>query len=134
MLEPNQEAGEPESQESAPQIADRVFDNQAIVRCVRARNRAYNKKLDEGESDFKASEAGRLAYLRAMPPLTGLENIRDFIACVTYAELAEFIQHSRAENYLEAAKVALAALRREEQTSLRRPGRPAKNIAAAENN
>ena len=48
-----------------------------------------------------------------MPPLAGYENIRDFIACVTYAEVAELILPLNAARYLEGAKVALGALRHE---------------------
>lgn len=115
-----EETGTEEPEAGCP---GRPSDNPSVARCIRAWSRAYHKKLkelDEDESDYdqdecdvKANRAGKRAYLRAMPPLAGYENIRDFIACVAYAELVELICHPEAEHYLEGAKVALGALRHE---------------------
>ena len=118
MAEPEQEliTEETESEESESEHPDRPSDNPSVGRCIRAWNRAYQKKLkelDEDEDDFEAEEAGKHAYLRAMPPLAGYENIRDFIACVTYAEVVEIILPLNAARYLEGAKIALGALRHE---------------------
>jgi hypothetical protein len=127
----------PEPEESEAKLSDCASDNPSIVRCVRARNRAYNKALAEDESDYKADKEGRLAYLRAMPPLAGHQNIRDFIACVTYAELAEFICHPEAVHYFEAVKVALGTLRdtaKYSDSPKRGPGRPPKASTPEENN
>lgn len=110
------EPQKPEPEESEPDNPDRPSDNPSVLRCIRAWNRAYRKKLnelDEDESDYPATEAGKRYYLRAMPPLAGYQNISDFIACVTYAELTEIIRHSEAENFFGAVKVALGALRQE---------------------
>ena len=129
MIEPEEtkpaeiEAGEPDAQEpepELPELIDHPCEIPSITRCLHAAQRAYHSKLDELElgdddDDFEAREALRLAYLRAMPPLVGHENVREFIACVTFAELAELIRHSEAEHYLQAAKVALGALRCEPQ-------------------
>jgi hypothetical protein len=126
------ESGESES-------PDRPSDNRVVVRCMRAYSRAYNKKLaelDEDESDFRAREAGSHAYLCAMPPVSGYENIRDFIACVTYASLADIIRQPNAEHYLAAAKVALGTLGHREKVGNsvpRGPGRPRKTPATEEN-
>jgi hypothetical protein len=118
MAEPEQRFinEETESEEPESEHPDRPSDNPSVARCIRAWNRAYHKKLkelDEDEDDFEAEEAGKRSYLRAMPPLAGYENIRDFIACVTYAEVAELILPLNAARYLEGAKVALGALRHE---------------------
>jgi hypothetical protein len=116
MQEPEEiEPEKPASEEQEAACPDRPSDNPAVSRCIRAWNRAYRKKLDnldEDEGEFEAREAGKKYYLRAMPPLVGLENICDFIACVTYAQLAEVLRPNEAENLFSAAKVALSALRR----------------------
>jgi hypothetical protein len=118
MSEPEKEitAEETGNEESEEQSPDRPSDNPSVSRCIRAWNRAYRKKLhelDEDESDYEAKEAGKRYFLRAMPPLAGYQNITDFIACVTFAELAEIIRHSEAQNLFDAVKVALGALRQE---------------------
>ena len=101
-------AAEPESQ-----ALERPSDNAAIHRCLRAWQRAYAKKFNECEDEYDAEKEGLKAFSRAMPPLAGYENVRDFIACVTYASLNDLMRHDDAEHYLEAAKVALGALRHE---------------------
>jgi hypothetical protein len=47
-----------------------------------------------------------------MPPLVSLDNVRDFIACVTYAQLVQIIRPSEAGRLLAAARMALNVLRR----------------------
>src|SRR5579863_2615922 len=59
----------------------------AIVRCMKAWNYAYKKEsadLDEGEDDYPAEKAANEAYLRDAPPLNGLKNICEFIACINF--------------------------------------------------
>jgi hypothetical protein len=107
---------EPASEESEARLPDRPSNNASVARCIRAFNRAYHKKLDEsgeGAGDHEARESGSGFYLRAMPPLAGIDNIRDFIACITYAQLVQILRPNEAENLLAAAKVALSALRHE---------------------
>jgi hypothetical protein len=117
----------------------RPSENAAVVRCIRAFQRAYKKVLDElgkSASDYPAEKAGREAYLRALPPLSGYENIRDFIACIAYADLTELIRHSDAEHFLDSAKVALAAIRYQPKRLDIPPkplGRPPKFVPAQKN-
>ena len=92
---------------------DRPSENAAVARCTRAWHRAQKKESSNGGSDYKSQCAGNIAYLRAVPPLQGFENIRDFIACVTFAAMTEVIRHKDANHLLAAAKIALAALRQE---------------------
>jgi hypothetical protein len=106
----------PYSEESEAKYPDRPSDNHSVARCIRAWNRAFHKKLEEledGDSEYDAREAGKDYYLRAMPPLAGLQNIRDFIACVTYAQLIDILIPREAESLLAAAKIALSAMRHE---------------------
>ena len=74
-----------------PNAPDRVTDNAAVGRCIRAQQYAFKKADDEGESDLDAESAGNRAFIRSTPPLTGPSNIRDFVACVTYAVLTGVI-------------------------------------------
>jgi len=97
---------------------DRPADNPSVSRCIRAWNRAYREvckelRIRKDDCDFDARQKARNCFLRAMPPLAGYENIRDFIACIAYSQVLEVLNPSEAESYLAAAKLALAALRRE---------------------
>jgi hypothetical protein len=108
--------------ENDPNSPDRPSDNAAVRRCIRAWNRAHRKALNEYETDSDAKTMADQAYLNAMPPLAGYENIRDFIACVTYASVTDGIRHRDAEHLLDAAKVALATLCHQPKSSKRKPG------------
>lgn len=139
MAEPQQEDDITTEQEKCEsEDHDRPSDNPSVARCIGAWNRAYQarlKDLNEDDSDFEAEQAAKERYLRTMPPLVGYQNVCDFIACVTYAELTEVIRHTEAEHCFDAAKVALSALRREPTSAdfamRRRPGRPRKTAETA---
>jgi hypothetical protein len=86
----------------------------AIKRCCAAWKRAYvaYMKGKDGSSTtriFAAHDAGP-AFCKAMPPLLGYENIRDFIACAAHGILINAISEKRANQLLYAAQVALVAL------------------------
>jgi hypothetical protein len=86
----------------------------AIKHCCAAWQRSYDAYMaaSKGSSTdalFAAHNAGP-AYCKAMPPLAGYENIRDFIACVAHGILIEAIPQQRANQLLYAAQVALASL------------------------
>ena len=113
---------------SGQDAPDRPLENAALVRCVHAFQRAYKKELDDLDDDdskYPAELAGRRAYLRALPPLAGYENIRDFIACIAYADLTEVILHCDADHFLDSAKVALAAVCHQPKPRAKAPGSPA---------
>jgi hypothetical protein len=61
------------------------------------------------DKSYAAYKAGP-AYCKAMPPLAGYENIRDFLACAAHGILIEAIPQQRANQLLYAAQVALASL------------------------
>ena len=96
---------------ATPDAPDRATDNAAVGRCIRAQQYAFKKADDDGENDLDAESAGNRAFVRSMPPLTGPSNIRDFVACVTYAVLTGVIPPKNSSHLLAAAKVALAAVR-----------------------
>jgi hypothetical protein len=51
-----------------------------------------------------------------LPPLSGDENIRDFIACVTQAMIADIILENSGTKYLYAAQVAHTTTRGQSKT------------------
>jgi hypothetical protein len=63
-----------------------------------------------GGADALSARTGASdAYCRAMPPLVGSHNIRDFIACVSHGVLIGVIKAGDSAKLLYAAQVALAA-------------------------
>jgi hypothetical protein len=80
--------------------------NPGVARCVCAWILARKAALAKGRSSSQANYAADRAYLDAMPPLSGEENIRDFIACVTHAMLANIILDNSGAKLLYAAQVA----------------------------
>ena len=127
-------------QEIYEELSDRPSQNPAVFRCMRACNRAAKRKRAEIGTDEEAevivASTAKAKYLRSMPPLDSWENIRDFIACVTFAEVVGLILHHEAENFLFSAKVALAAVRNEPKSrdnQPRRLGRPPRSASAEGN-
>ena len=84
--------------------------NLAVDVCDRMFAHATEKALKEGKSDQLARHMGRIAYCGAMPKLSGATNIRDFIACVTYAMALDILPGNEGTRLLYAAQVAHMAL------------------------
>jgi hypothetical protein len=80
--------------------------NPAVARCVWAWIRARKAERAKGSDRYDTKKAADSAYLDALPPLSGDENIRDFIAWVTQAMLADIIMESSGSKLLYAAQVA----------------------------
>ena len=80
--------------------------NPAVARCLNAWARANKAERAKGKNRSEASIEADRAYLDALPPLSGDENIRDFIACVTQAMLADIILESSGSKLLYSAQVA----------------------------
>jgi hypothetical protein len=80
--------------------------NPAVARCLDAWERANRAERAKGKNRSEASIEADRAYRRAMPPLCGHENIRDFIACVTHAMIVHIFQDDSATRLLYAAQVA----------------------------
>jgi hypothetical protein len=128
-----EETEEPQesSTEKEEEDDDRAAEHPAVLRCARAWGVAFDKATDEGADEDDADEEAKSAYLRSMPPLAGFENVRDYIACVSFAQVAEVIVSFQAESLLATAKVALAAVRQEGRllsSEPKRLGRPPKSI------
>ena len=86
----------------------------ALKRCCAAWKRAYDAYMEGKDGSditmfFAADDAGP-AFCKAMPPLVGYENIRDFIACAAHGILINAIPEKRANQLLYAAQIALVSL------------------------
>jgi hypothetical protein len=88
-----------------------VSANPAIAKCSRAWKNIYQKEIANGTYEGSAANRAGQAYRRLMPPLSGQENIRDFIACVAYGLLIGAIEEKCGAKLLYAAQVAHTTLR-----------------------
>jgi hypothetical protein len=124
---------QPDPEQPSEEAPDRLSENNAVADCLRAWQITMDNeraKLDEDESDYAAEKEANQAFLAAMPPLSGHQNICDFIACVTQAYMWDIIRHQQAVHFFAAAKLALAAFRLDPQaigSARRGPGRPRKS-------
>jgi len=89
----------------------------ALKRCCDAWRRAFKASMDnsdredeEGGNRYLAAQDAGTAYCIAMPPLSGYENIRDFIACTAHGILIGAIPAQKSGRLLYAAQVALSTL------------------------
>jgi small ligand-binding sensory domain FIST len=80
--------------------------NEAVQFCLEIWRETYQSRKEKGESEYFASKAAHDAYREAMPDLTSLQDVQDFIACVSRAILVEAIDHEEAAKLLAAAKIA----------------------------
>jgi hypothetical protein len=95
----------------SPDSSTAALENPAVARCCHAYTQALKAATQQGKDRFaRTADAGR-AYRQAMPPLSGHENIRDFIACVAHAMLIDAISGSDGARLLYAAQVAHATHR-----------------------
>ena len=89
----------------------------AIARCILAKQNAYKKELAKGADSYRAIRAGHRAFIGEMPPLAGLENIRNFVSCVAHAMVTGILIPKDAAPLLADAKAALDSLRHKPQLS-----------------
>jgi hypothetical protein len=112
----------PQTDSQSLQPESKNLNNQALDRCIKAWHRNFNLAsinprdespnfLDVDAATVFAGEQGALAFREAMPLLISYENIRDFIACTTYAMLAQIFSREDSRELLGAAKIAMALLR-----------------------
>ena len=84
--------------------------NAAVQRCCQARELSLESSRKNGLDHYKAKEKASEAYRNAMPDLSGYQNIRDFIACVTRGLINGAIHPIEAPKFFYAAQVATGAL------------------------
>jgi hypothetical protein len=85
-------------------------ENPAVARCCEVLEHVRLKTQPGARGlIFPASDCS-IAYRRAMPSLSGPDNIRDFIACVAHGMLIGAIRDTDGARLLYAAQVARGAL------------------------
>jgi hypothetical protein len=93
--------------------------NNAVAQCIEAYADAMEDAVERRLDRYDSAKQASRAFRQAMPPLSGHDNIRDFIACVAQAILMEAIPGDEAARLLYAAQIAYAA--RETRNSRSRP-------------
>src|ERR1035437_2917276 len=88
-----------------------VPENPAIARCMNGWACAYKVEKAETNDHYDAVRKGNLGYRKAMPRLSGYENIREFSACVAHGMLIGAIDADDGTRLLYAAQVALSTVR-----------------------
>jgi hypothetical protein len=94
--------------------------NPAVKRCQHEFERTFREEMRSGHSKFESRETAKLAFRCALPDLIGIDNIRDFIACLSAGLAVGILDHRDATRLLYAAQIAIAAAPRE----IRPAGRP----------
>ncbi|HUD55992.1 MAG TPA: hypothetical protein VMR02_12235 [Terracidiphilus sp.] len=96
--------------EAIPAVARCCHSMQTAYRTIKS---TYDENGDESEEQCqdRAAEAAQRAFCQAMPPLSGCENIRNFIACVAHGMLLDVFTGAESTRLLYAAQVANTAAR-----------------------
>lgn len=98
-----------------------AMENSAVARCCQAYMQTIQTARKAHKDRFSARTCANEAYRNAMPPLSGSENIRDFIACVAHGILINAINSSDGARLLYASQVAQGALEKPVPRSVGRP-------------
>jgi hypothetical protein len=98
--------------------------NPAVQRCYLAHKRSLESSKKKGLDHYDTTTNACIAYRNAMPDLSGYENIRDFIACITYGMLFDIIDSVEGPKFLYAAQVAIGALRQQPKDPKNTPPPP----------
>jgi hypothetical protein len=93
-----------------------------MAHCCEVWELTRRQARDAGNSTVVSRVAAHKAFQKSLPPLTGPENIQNFIACVAHGMLIGAFLSQDGTRLLYAAQVAMAAA-----TARRRNQRPAGN-------
>jgi hypothetical protein len=85
--------------------------NKAVERCCEAMRRCVQTGVKSRSHSIYPAMAGSASYCDAMPPLSGYDNIKDFIACTAHGVLIGTIDKKKGTQLLYAAQVALSIQR-----------------------
>lgn len=93
----------------APPDTSPALKNPAVAHCCEVWESTRCQSLKAGSSVVIARVAGHKAYQKSLPPLIGLENIQNFIACVAHGMLVGAILSADGARLLYAAQIAKSA-------------------------
>ena len=108
---------------STPESLEAAFHPSLKIPAVALCNEAWVKihaaTRERSKNLYTAERCAAVAFRLAMPPLSGYQNICDFIACAGYGMLLGAIKERNAGKLLYAAQVALATVSKESKTQTR---------------
>ncbi len=96
----------------APPESSPALENAAVAHCCEVWELTRRQARETGNSVVVARVAAHKAFQKSLPPLTGLDNIQNFIACVGHGMLIGAIPTQDGTRLLYAAQVAMAAAHR----------------------
>ncbi|WP_263357477.1 hypothetical protein [Acidicapsa ligni] len=99
----------PEPPDLTGAATDPTTGNPAVTQCCNAYGNALEKAATSGELKFDAVQQAEKAYRRALPALSGAENIRDFLACIAHGMLIGAIRIEDGTRLTYVAQVAYNA-------------------------
>jgi hypothetical protein len=103
---------------AVPDPAPEPHRNPAVQRCLQARSqRIQAERRKRGSSEYEAEGCGGEAYRCAMPDLSGLQSIQDFIACVAFGMVIAPDSFRDGPQLLYAAQVAMSSVRCQSKSS-----------------
>lgn len=95
----------------APQTTSIASTNPAVARCLNAWEPVFRPEMKKQKYRLGAAYDAGQFYRDAMPPLSGYDNICDFIACTAHGILIGAIEVADSSKLLYAAQVALSTVR-----------------------
>ena len=93
--------------------------NPAVALCTELWQKTHAATMEQTKSPYTADRCAAKVFRMAMPPLSGYQNICDFIACAGYGMLLGAIKEANGSKLLYAAQVALSTVPRESKTQAR---------------
>ena len=118
------EAIQPATAESMEAAFYPSLKNPAIAFCTEVWRKIHAATMKQTNNVYTAERCAAKAFRLAMPPLSGYQNICDFIACAGYGMLLGAIKEENGTKLLYAAQVALASVPKESKTQTRTEPRP----------
>jgi hypothetical protein len=102
----------------------------AIDRCSGIWTTIFRATLDKTSSISDANRCANMAFRMVLPPLSGYQNICDFIACAGFGILLGYIKPDVGSKLLYGAQAALGAMPQHARTQTRTPTQPPVQIDA----
>ena len=100
------------------------LNNPAVALCTEVWRKIHAATMEQTRNVYAAERCAAKAFRLAMPPLSGYQNICDFIACAGYGMLLGAIKEENGSKLLYAAQVALASVPKESRTQTRTEPHP----------
>jgi len=114
----------PPTERMAADLSNPSLANPAVARCCAAWKRTYDAEVRSGTHHVVAEYEASKVFRYNLPPLTGYQEIADYVTCVTYGMAMAAIVTKEGTRLLYAAQVALAALRCQDKAAVEKQFEP----------